>query len=82
MNPLTMSADRPAPLPLCRWATEHRKDPLRGRLRRNVPTLGEFFTALPLTEALNVRAVAAGIAFRFALPCVTWSPGAAARAPF
>ena len=35
------------------WVQEHRRDPRTGRLRRLVPCLGEFFTALPLSQALE-----------------------------
>lgn len=33
-----------------RWITEHRQDPRRSRLRRMVPTIGNFFTPLKLVR--------------------------------
>uniref|UniRef100_A0A6S8JCL5 IMP-specific 5'-nucleotidase 1 n=1 Tax=Dunaliella tertiolecta TaxID=3047 RepID=A0A6S8JCL5_DUNTE len=34
-----------------KWVNEHRKDPLRSRLKRLVPQLGQFFTPLHLVDA-------------------------------
>lgn len=34
-----------------RWVIKHRQDPKRSRLSRMVPTIGNFFTPLPLVQA-------------------------------
>eukprot|EP00240_Pyramimonas_obovata_P004590 CAMPEP_0118940852 /NCGR_PEP_ID=MMETSP1169-20130426/32495_1 /TAXON_ID=36882 /ORGANISM="Pyramimonas obovata, Strain CCMP722" /LENGTH=398 /DNA_ID=CAMNT_0006885469 /DNA_START=467 /DNA_END=1663 /DNA_ORIENTATION=+ len=35
-----------------RWIREHRHDPRRSKLKQMVPTVGEFYTSLGLTDAL------------------------------
>jgi hypothetical protein len=36
-----------------RWISEHRRDPRSSRLKRMVPTIGQFYTPLKLVDAFR-----------------------------
>jgi len=50
------------------WVDEHRLRPHRSTLRRLIPTIGDFFTPLPLTAALREYDTLTGLSKRIYVP--------------